>query len=417
MSNKILIISYYWPPSGGSGVQRWVNFSNKLSLSGCEVTVITAQNPNYPVLDNKLDSIINKSVKVIKIPIFDPTALIKRKNSDNISVNNKIFSKILLWIRANLFFPDSRMFWIKKVSKQATDYIKKNNVKCLITSAPPFSTHIIGQNVKNNTNVRWISDFRDPWSDFFQFKLLPLKSFMKKKHFKAELNTLKLSDAVITTSPSLTKKYSLINENSFTVFNGFNSFVKTKSSKKFTLMYSGIMKTIQNPKFFWLVLIDICKTNKSFFNDLCVRFIGDFDNEIINHLKDSSIESKVTFEKYLEKENLDKEMSAANVLILCTVNLNTVKNVIPGKLYYYFSLNRPIIAFSNLDSDLNEIITKTNSGKVFDYLNEIDLKNHILELYSEYKSGKNNYNPKNTGNYTYDTLSKKLNEIINKTID
>ena len=110
-------------------------------------------------------------------------------------------------------------------------------------------------------------------------------------------------------------------------------------------------------------------------------------------------------------------MSEANVLILCTVNLNNVKNVIPGKLYYYFSLNRPIIAFSNLDSDLNEIITKTNSGKVFDYINEIDLKNHILELYSDYKSGEQNYNPKNTVNYTYDTLSKKLIEIIKKTIE
>jgi len=417
MSNKILIISYYWPPSGGSGVQRWVNFSNNLSLIGWEVTVITAQNPNYPVIDNKLVSIINKSIKVIKIPIFDPTALIKRKNSDNISVNNNVFNKIILWIRANLFFPDSRMFWIKKVSKQATDYVKKNNVKCLITSAPPFSTHIIGQNVKKNTNVRWISDFRDPWSDFFQFKLLPLKSFMKKKHFKAESNTLKLSDAVITTSPSLTKEYSLINKNSFTVFNGFNSFVKNKRSKKFTLMYSGIMKTIQNPKIFWLVLNDISKTHKSFFDDLCIRFIGDFDNEIINHVKGSFIESKVAFEKYIEKENLDEEMSKANVLILCTVNLNNVKNVIPGKLYYYFSLSRPIIAFSNLDSDLNEIITKTNSGKVFDYINEIDLKNHILELYSDYKSGEKNYNPKNTVNYTYDTLSKKLNEIINKTFE
>ena len=417
MSNKILIISYYWPPSGGSGVQRWVNFSNNLSLIGWEVTVITAQNPNYPVIDNKLVSIINKSIKVIKIPIFDPTALIKRKNSDNISVNNNVFNKIILWIRANLFFPDSRMFWIKKVSKQATDYVKKNNVKWLITSAPPFSTHIIGQNVKKNTNVRWISDFRDPWSDFFQFKLLPLKSFMKKKHFKAESNTLKLSDAVITTSPSLTKEYSLINKNSFTVFNGFNSFVKNKRSKKFTLMYSGIMKTIQNPKIFWLVLNDISKTHKSFFDDLCIRFIGDFDNEIINHVKGSFIESKVAFEKYIEKENLDEEMSKANVLILCTVNLNNVKNVIPGKLYYYFSLSRPIIAFSNLDSDLNEIITKTNSGKVFDYINEIDLKNHILELYSDYKSGEKNYNPRYTVNYTYDTLSKKLNEIINKTIE
>ena len=260
INKKILIISYYWPPSGRSGVQRWLNFSNQLSVKGWDITVFTALNPKYPLIDNTLPKSVNKSIKVVKIPIFEPTSFLKSNNSDNIKADN-IFSKILLWIRANLFFPDSRMFWIKKVSRKATDYIKKNDINYLITTAPPFSTHLIGLNIKKNTDVKWISDFRDPWSGFFQFKLLPLLTFQRKRHLKAELQCLNFSDTVITTSPSLTLKYSLINSNCHTVFNGFNSFIKTKDSDGFLLMYSGVMKSIQNPINLWSVLEEISLEN------------------------------------------------------------------------------------------------------------------------------------------------------------
>ena len=179
INNKILIVSYYWPPSGGSGVQRWFNFSNQLSQKGWDVTVFTALNAKYPIIDNELNKTLDPKIKVIKIPIFEPTSFLQFNNPDNIN-SNTIFNKTLKWIRANLFFPDSRMFWIKTVSKQATDYINKNNINCLITTAPPFSTHLIGLNIKKETNIKWVSDFRDPWSDFFQFKLLPLLPFQKK---------------------------------------------------------------------------------------------------------------------------------------------------------------------------------------------------------------------------------------------
>tara|TARA_B100001094_G_scaffold246185_1_gene242802 strand:- start:16119 stop:17372 length:1254 start_codon:yes stop_codon:yes gene_type:complete len=416
INNKILIVSYYWPPSGGSGVQRWLNFSNQLSQKGWDVTVFTALNAKYPIIDNELNKTLDPHIKVIKIPIFEPTSFLQSNNPDNLN-SNTILNKTLKWIRANLFFPDSRMFWIKTVSKQAIDYINKNNINCLITTAPPFSTHLIGLNIKKATNVKWISDFRDPWSDFFQFKLLPLLPFQKNRHSNAELQCLKFSDTVITTSPSLTKKYSIINENSYTVFNGFDSYVKTKDFDKFLLMYSGVMKSIQNPKNLWTVLEEIALENKNFLKDLKVRLIGDFDNEIKNELNGKSIESKVEFEKYLEKEKLDKEISMARILILSSVNLDSVNNIIPGKLYYYFSFKRPILAFSNNHSDVSELIKETNTGRVFDFSNKIDLKNHILELYNNYKFGINDYAPKGIDNYTFDILSNQIIKILKKTIN
>ena len=414
--NKLLIISYYWPPSGGSGVQRWLNFSNILIKKGWDITVFTAKNANYPIIDNGLNRIVDKSIKVFRIPILEPTSFFRKNNSDNINSTNFI-NKFFLWIRANLFFPDSRMFWIKKVTKHASDYIKQNNINCLVTTAPPFSTHIIGLKIKRSTNIKWISDFRDPWSDFFQFKLLPMTSYQRIKHSNFEKKCLSFSDAVITTSPSLTKRYSLINDNSYTITNGFNSFKKNIKTDKFLVMYSGVMKSIQNPKNLWKILKEICIENKDFSNDLMVRFIGDFDNEIITNKDIRLIESKVKFEKYIEKSRLDIEMSKANVLILSSVNLKDVNNIIPGKLFYYFSFKRPIIAFSNLNSDISHIISKSNTGKVFDFLNQVDLKNHILELYSDYKSKKNSFNPKGIASYSYNNLSENIDVLLKKTIN
>ena len=415
-NNKLLIISYYWPPSGGSGVQRWLNFSNSLVKKGWDITVFTAENANFPILDNELENSINQSIKVFRVPILEPTSLFKKNSSNNIKSSN-IFQKIKLWIRANLFFPDSRMFWIKDVTKQATNYIKNNNIDCLITTAPPFSTHIIGLNIKKNTKIKWITDFRDPWSDFFQFRLLPMSTYIRNKHLKFENKCLNNADSIITTSPSLTKKYSLINSCSYTLTNGFNSFIENNETDKFLIMYSGVMKSVQNPKNFWKVLKEICLENENFSNDLLVRLIGDFDKEILNSNDLKPIESKVKFEKYLDKSKLDIEMSKARVLILSSVNLDYVNNIIPGKLFYYFSFKRPIIAFSNLNSDVSDLINKTNSGLVFDYSNEIDLKNYILELYSNYKLKKNNFKPKGLASFSYDNLSEKLDDLLNKTIN
>jgi len=415
VNNKLLIISYYWPPSGGSGVQRWLNFSNKLVKMGWDITVFTAENANYPILDKNLEYTIDKSVKVFRIPIFEPVGFFKKNNTDNIK-SSSFFSKIILWFRANLLFPDSRMFWIKKVSSEGIKYVRENNIDCLITSAPPFSTHIIGLNIKKETNVKWVSDFRDPWSDFFQFKFFPMSSFIKNKHLKFESKCLNFSDTVITTSPSLTEKYSLKNSNSFTITNGFNDTIINNETNKFLIMYSGVMKSIQNPVNFWKVLSEICKENHDFSRDLVVRFIGDFDTDILNSNDIKLIESKIKFENYLDKSELDIEMSKARVLILSSVNLDSVDNIIPGKLFYYFSFNRPIIAFSKLNSDVSDIISRTNTGRVFDYSNEIDLKNYILELYSNYKSKKNSFNPIGLSSFTYNNLSKNLNDLLKKTI-
>lgn len=416
---KILVVTYYWPPAGGSGVQRWLNFSRHLTELGWDVTVICPDNPSYPLIDRSIKNSIGSLVKVIKVPIFEPINILnissKKRNRDHLD-SSGFLQKIVLWIRSNFFFPDSRMFWIKKVAKVASSFIIKNNVDCLITTAPPFSTHLVGYNVKRKTNVKWIADFRDPWFNFFPFKQLPMMQIVRNKHLRWENKCLLFADSVITTSPSLTKSYLKSNNNSYTITNGYESLIDPLPNKKFTLIYTGVMKSIQNPENLWLVLNELCKENKSFAKDLQVTLIGDFDDSIINDTNIISLGSSVNFEGYLDSVELKDKLQTAQVLLLSSVNLANVTDIIPGKLFSYLSVKRPILAFSSPNSDVEDIINETKSGRVFDYSDKVNLKEYILDLYTQFKDSNTSLDVFEIDQYNYKSLSKRLSAIIDKTI-
>ena len=418
VNKKILIITYYWPPSGGSGVQRWLNLSNYLVAMGYDVTLLSPEFADYPILDNSLNSKVNPKIKILKVPIFEPAKFFKSKknNSDNIE-SKGIINYLKLFIRSNFFFPDSRMFWINDVVKTASSYINKHNINCVITTSPPFSINIIGYKLKLKNNIKWISDYRDPWSDFFQFKKMPMFNIIKKKHLSWEEKCLKIADSVIVTSPSLKITYSKINPSTHLITNGFNSIEKTVITKDFEIIYSGVMKSSQNPKMLWKILYEISLTNKSFYKDLKLNLIGSFDKSIFQNKYLKKLKEKVIFKNYLSKDVLNKNLSTGNIFILCDVNYSGGGNIIPGKFFHYLSFKIPIIAFSSKNSDTSNIVNETKSGNVFEFSNEIDLKNHILELYSNFKDGNYLVKPNGTEKYKYLNLSSELESVIKKTID
>ena len=418
VDKKILIITYYWPPSGGSGVQRWLNFSNYLVDLGYDVTVLSPEFADYPILDNSLINQINPLVKILKVPVFEPAKFLKSKskNSDNIE-NKGIINYLKLFIRSNFFFPDSRTFWINKVVKTASSFISKININCVITTSPPFSINIIGYKLKLKNNIKWISDYRDPWSDFFQFKEMPMFSNIKKKHFNWEKKCLKTADLVIVTSPSLKTTYSKINSSTHLITNGFDTVKDTINSKEFEIMYSGVMKSSQNPKMLWKTLYNISNTNKSFKNDFKLTLIGSFDKSIHQNKHLKKLKENVIFKDYISKDLLSKNLSTAKVFILCDINQLGGGNIIPGTFFHYMSYKIPIIAFSSKNSDTSNIVNETKCGNVFDFSNEIDLKNHILELYSNFKNGSYLVKPIEIKKYKYSSLSSELESLIKKTID
>ena len=168
---KVLIITYYWPPAGGPGVQRWLNFVKFLPENNIEPVLFIPKDPNYPIIDESLCKEINSNLSIIKFPINEISNFLPKYNflnsirSGNVPVPKRqsLFQKLLFFIRGNLFIPDMKLFWIKKSADFLKNYLKKNKIETIITTGPPHSTHLIGLDLKNTLNINWIADFRDPW--------------------------------------------------------------------------------------------------------------------------------------------------------------------------------------------------------------------------------------------------------------
>ena len=410
MSKKIGILTYYWPPAGGSGVQRWLRFSNELAKLGHDIHVFTFKNPKYPIVDKELLNKVDSKVKVNFISGFELPSFLTNKNSN--SAESFKSSGVKSFVRELFFFPDSRKYLISPSVKYIKKYIKKTPLNCLITSGPPHSMHLVGLTLKKTTNLKWIADFRDPWSNFIQNKFLNKLESTKIKHEKKENLVLKFSDAVLTTSKSLNNKFKKKNHNTFYTPSGFENFIKPKAYNKFRILYAGSMKEFQNPINLWVVLKELIESDNSFKNLVEIILIGNIDKNIIEN-KEFRLPQNTKIVSYLSKNNLDKEISVSELLMVCSVNIEGSNDIIPGKFFHYLSSGKKILGITNNGTDLENIIKETKSGMSFSYDNHTDLKNYIYKCFSDYKDGKAS-SQKTDNKFLSSNIAIKIDKIISK---
>ena len=415
------ILTYYWPPSGGSGVQRWLRFSNHLAELGWEVHVFTFKNPQFEVIDNNNIGLVNPSIKVNKIKGFEPSKFLKslftykskfRTYADGVGFRHDNSSITSAVIRELFFFPDARKFLISPAYRFIKKYFQENNLNHLITTGPPHSMHNVGLRLKRDIKIKWIADFRDPWSNFFQNKLLNQLESTQKKHLREEERVLKNADAVLTTAKSLNREFSKVNNECFYIPNGFENTISCKTHKKFRILYAGSMKPIQNPRNLWAALSDLIETKENFKELVEIVLIGNIDNHILVSDEFKRIKKRKIID-HISKSELDKEIGISELLVVCSVNMKSSNDIIPGKFFHYLSSNKNILGITNKGSDLENIIIDTQSGKSFDYNNYHDLKNYIYESFKSYLIGKSKKR-KIVSKYMSNNITQKIEQIITK---
>ena len=423
MNKSIGILAYYWPPAGGSGVQRWLRFANHLCDLGWDVHVFTFKNPKYPIREKSNLEIINPKIKVNKIKGFEFPKFMTSP-SENILFNNyysnysstqsymydQVARKFIYTLRELFLFPDARRFLINPSYKFLKNYFRKHNLNHLITTGPPHSMHLAGMKLKKDSGIKWIADFRDPWSNFFQNKLLNELDLTIKKHEKAEADVLKNCDGVFTTSESLKSKFSIKNKNSYYVPSGFEKEIESTDHNKFRIIYAGSMKEIQNPKNLWLALHDLIKSDEKFKDLLEIILIGNIDRRVINSIEFKKIRDRKIL-SYMSKKQLDDEISKSQLQVVCSVNYPDSDDIVPGKFFHYLSSKKNILGISNKGSDLEKIINETKSGMSFDYDNYEDLKNYIYKCYQVFLKG---VKPKKEldEKYLSINIAKKIEQIV-----
>lgn len=420
-TKKVLIVSYYWPPAGGPGVQRWLKFVKYLPDFGYKPHVYIPENPTYPIVDEKLTKEVSEKAIIIKQKIKEPyrwAAFLSNTTTKKISSGiipskrkQSLVAKLLLWIRGNLFIPDARVLWVKPSVSFLKEYLQKHQIDTIITTGPPHSLHLIGLQLKKELSINWIADFRDPWTTIGYHKELMLSEKAERKHKALEKNVLQTADKIIVTSPTTKKEFAALTFKPIEVItNGYDveNVEKTPLDAKFTLAHIGSFLSDRNPRILWKVLNELINENPDFANDFQLKLIGKVSQEIVDTIQEFKLSNYVLNLGYLSHKEAIQHQRASQVLLLIEIDDETTRCIIPGKLFEYMVSDRPIIAIGPNGSDFEKIIKETNTGSFFSYEDKIGLKELIFNQYQSFKQNELKVYPVGLQQYSRKTLTEKL---------
>jgi hypothetical protein len=321
----------------------------------------------------------------------------------------------MLYIRANYFIPDARKFWIKPSVKKIKKYIASNSIDWIITTGPPHSVHLIGKAIKEQNNIKWLADFRDPWTEIDYFHQLPLSKKSLQQHQKLELGVLQKADKVTVVSASMQKKYASLGANCHLITNGYDGAILSTSKKldeRFSMTHIGMLNADRNPLLFWEVLSEIIEENDSFKESLQVNFIGKIADEVTTSVRKYNLEKYISRTSYIPHNEIQHHQAKSQVLLLFVNNVPSAKGIVTGKIFEYLRAQRPIIAIAPTDGDLAQILVETNAGKVIGFEDKETLKKEIIKSFKAFQKGDLQIESKGIDRYHRKNLTKILADLL-----
>lgn len=417
--HKLLLITYYWPPAGGPGVQRWLQMLKYLPRLGYDVLVYVPENAFYPIEDPQLTDDIPEGIEVIKAPIREPGQVLRQfapKRSKRMSAgilketDTSWSEQFLLGIRGNFFIPDARIGWVKPSVKKLLPLIQERGIQTVITTGPPHSVHLTGLALKKKANIRWVADFRDPWTGIGYHSKLQLSSWAARKHERLEAEVLNTADLVLATSPSTAR--ALQNKTAQVVSvltNGYEEDIQaTTLDTTFSIAHIGSLLSARNPTILWEVLAELKEELDGFQKDLNLVFAGKVSEEVLLTIKKMGLGDCIRDLGYLPHKDVRQLQAQSQVLLLVEIDSPETREILPGKLFEYMASYRPILAIGPEQWDARAILNETASGKCFLYKEKAALKKQIIEWYSLFKEGNLGISSKGVEAYSRENLTHEL---------
>lgn len=427
---KVLIITYYWPPAGGSAVYRWLKFTRYLREFGWEPVIYTAENGEYAETDHSNFKDIPPQLTVLKRPIWEPYMFYKKftgqKKTEKVNVGfltekkkPKLAEKIAVWIRGNFFIPDARKFWIRPSVKYLTGYLRSNPVDAVISSGPPHSMHLIALQLKRRLNIPWIADFRDPWTNIDYYPELLLTPFADHKHHRLEKKVVTGADCVVTVGSKMSEEFKAIGARRVeTITNGFDTRdydnQPVSLDTDFTIAHFGTINKARNPLVLWEALKRMLVKHPGFEQSLKLKFIGRLDTSVVNSLQECGLIRFLDRTEFIPHNEVVIKERQSQALLLLINNTPNAEGILTGKFFEYLAAKRPIIAIGPAKGDVADILEISKAGKIAGF-NDVERLMDILEdYYRNFREGKLNVNTGNINAYSRYELTRRLSAILNE---
>ena len=424
---RVLVITYYWPPVGGSGVQRWVKFAKYLPSEGWQPVIYTPKNPDLASIDESLLEDIPAEAEILKKNICEPYSIYRKltgsKGQIKVEANpgngskGSFMKKISLWIRGNFFMPDPRCLWIRPSVRFLKKYLKEHPVDVIVSTGPPQSMHLIARKVSLATGIPWVADFRDPWTKIFYFKHLRLSKWAEKKHHRLEQDVLDDATAVVAVSPLVQKDFAQMTETPVhLVTNGYDESdyqEDIQSDGNFNVVHTGLLTGEGNPVNLWKALGEKCRKDNEFADRFRLILAGKTDQSVLNSITEAGLDKYLTDHGYVDHSKAVMLQRSASVLILPIREEPETKAILPGKLFEYLAARRPIVGVGTSEGAMATVLQETGAGKIFDWDNEEVIKEYLGTLWDNFRNGKKMVLDADIEKYSRRMTTKNMVEIFN----
>ena len=396
---KVLIITYYWPPAGGPGVQRVLKFAKYLPEFGWQPIILTVENGEYPAIDISLQDDIPSSCQVHKTFSLEPNLFYKKFTG--MVVDEKIPTAVLAaestnwkkrlanWIRLNLFIPDAKIGWIPFAVRKGKKIIKAEKPDIIFSSSPPPTVHLIAHKLAKWSGIKWVADFRDPWTDIYHYNDVKRSAWSLNRDKDKEKEIVTTAGEIITVSQNVAE---LLNEKTtnqreiYIIPNGYDEadFIdlgEETTFDKFTIAYAGKMNIQQNPVKLWQDIGELVRSNKKFAENFQLIFIGKIVNEVFKQLNTQGLENYYKYLGYLNHDVMLKKMMNSNILLLIIPDTTRNKGIVTGKLFEYIAMRNYVLGVGPVDGDAAKILNETQCGNMISYNGDF-----VAELMAQFQN-------------------------------
>jgi glycosyltransferase involved in cell wall biosynthesis len=377
---QVLFITYYWPPSGKASLYWPLGLIKHLPQFGWQPVVLTVKEESFTQTDESLTKDLPQDLKVFKSRTYEPFKLYKKFTgkkaeeqliaSETISTSNRSLThRISIWLRMNLFIPDSRMGWYWPAVAAGSKILNQEKIGAIVTIGPPHTTHIIGKKLSKKFNVPHVPVFIDPWVDIVYYKNFNRNRVTLKIDNHLEKSVLENAKAIVFVTETMKNdyldKYKFLIDKSQVLYWGYNeedfekvTFNKEERETKI-LVHAGNIFSYQNPTNFWKEI----KKNKESGNKINIKFIGTVDTDIKNTITESGLDDVTEYLGFLPYYEMLREICKADFLLVCA----TEPRHVPGKLFEYIRTGNSIIAFGDDNDEVIKLLDQSNSGMMFNY--------------------------------------------------
>lgn len=421
--HHLLIISYYWPPDSGTGVNRIVKMAHYLRKLGWEITVLTAtadtqskdQNPDFKVLREpgfKLSKLWGgRKSPSPREAGFSPSLFYKK--------NKSLRERLLIWARLNLLVPDAKIGWYPAAVKRGKALLQSQHFDALLSTSPPPTTALVARRLARYSKLPWTADFRDPWTQIYYYEAFPPGALAGWINRRLENRVVRSAREIVVVNKGFFPQAEATYRETV-IPNGYDpcdfddsTFGQgpNENRDKLQIKYLGTLKMNQLAPGFLRALERIHERRERLKRQPVLELAGNVDEQYRERLEAAAPHFEMHFPGRVAHAEAIQKMQEADLLLLFIGQAQHSKLVYSTKLFEYLYTGKPILAMAHEDGAAAQVINECEAGAIAGH-EDTEAAYSFLEQVLTREELPSGASAASIKKYSFETLAGQLHEVL-----